>query len=262
MELTPCIGIGDLLILKMVCLSDGLEIKQINLSTKLLNIYRQYPERFYQFLQSFIKCLFPTTIVAKTDNNFIAFPLNKYKIKTPYIYDHLSFVEPKVQPKRTIKKPYIVFHTKVRLERYPDRFAKNDLPKLEVFLKTFHPKKTIVLMGERVIEECYEQRVLGIISLYNVLKKLEASASVIDLTKEVLYSGNPDYNDFLHDLEVIHHADLNITFGIGGPLNICQAVSQKNLAFVGFVSDYRWIIGQYHGIHYDIESFLHALELN
>ena len=256
MELTPCIGIGDLLILKMVCLSDGLVIKKINLSTKLLNTYRQYPDRFYQFLQNFIKCLFPDTIVTKTDNNFIVFQLNKYKIKTPYIYDQLQHQRSLVEPKRTIEQPYIVFHTKVRLERYPDRFAKQDLPKLEDAIKTFHTKKTIVLMGERVIESCYEQRVLGITSLYNVLKKL--GGSVIDLTKEVLYSGNPDYDDFLRDLEVIHHADLNITFGIGGPLNICQAMSQRNLAFVGVVSDYRWIIDQYKGIHYDIESFLKA----
>lgn len=257
MEITPAIGIGDFLILKMICVSNDFEIKKINLSTKLLNGYRQYPDRFYQFLLKFIKMLFPKTIIDKTDNNFSQFPHAKYTIKSPYIYDHLC-LDP-IVPSIPHQQPYIAFHNKVRFERTTEHFMMHELPLLEAFLKTFHTNKTIVLMGERVVEECYEQRVLGIISLYPLLMRLKERCHVVDLTKEVLYSGNPDYDDFVRDLDVIHRADLNVTFGIGGPLNICQSVSQRNLAFVGFVSDFRWIIDRYNGVHHDMPRFLQAL---
>ena len=252
MELTPCLGIGDFLILKMICLSEKLTIKKINFTRKIINNYRQYPERFQQFITKFVHCLFPEVEIAIVDSNLDAFPVAKYSIRTPYIYDqiHLTKVSPPIYNK------YIVFHTKVRMECQMAQFVKNDLPLITKFLKTYHTDKTILIMGERVIEDCCEKRDLGIISLYDEYKVLSKNNTVIDLTKDVLFSGNPDYDDFEHDLNLIHHADLNIIVGIGGPLNICFAMSQHNLAYIGVVNSCKWVKITYPDTYQDMTQFL------
>lgn len=258
MELTPCLGIGDFLILKMICLSEKLELKKCNISLRLIRIYRQYPDRFQEFITYFIKQLFPKTEIKLTEGGHTEFPFAKYSIKTPYIYDHIQSLH--------ISKPYIVgttgyivFHTKVRMECQMDQFNKRDLPLLHEFLKTFKTTRKILIMGERVIEHCLEQKNLGITSLYEEYKMLSNNNTVIDLTKEVLFSGNPDYDDFINELNIIHHADLNIIIGIGGPLNICYAMCPRNLAYIGVVRTCLWVKDNYPETYQDMTQFLERL---
>lgn len=88
-------------------------------------------------------------------------------------------------------------------------------------------------MGEKNMEDCIETRFLGIISLYKEMMELSANNHVIDRTKEFLISGNPDFEDFIKEVSLISKAELNVTFGNGGPLSMCQAFSRNNLCYVG-----------------------------
>ena len=58
MNITPPLGIGDLLLLKMKELSNDLTINQINVSYQLLTGYRKYPENYLPLIKNFIKLLF------------------------------------------------------------------------------------------------------------------------------------------------------------------------------------------------------------
>ena len=88
---------------------------------------------------------------------------------------------------------------------------------------------------------------------------LSKQNNVVDLTKEFLYSGNPDYDDFEYQLNLINHASLNVTFGIGGPLVICQAYSTNNLSYVGQLNGYRWIYDNFKNVYRDFGLFFTTL---
>jgi hypothetical protein len=89
-------------------------------------------------------------------------------------------------------------------------------------------------LGERNIGKNLETKTHKTISLYNNLLLLNKNNVVVDLTNDVLTCGNPDFNNFLLDIEIINKALCNISFGIGGSFNICKAFSEKNVSFIPF----------------------------
>lgn len=231
MELTPCLGIGDCLMMKMC----QLDLNKINISTQLIRVYRSDQVRFTQFITQLLHMLFPKATLHVVDSPYLHYDKEKLcpLVITPYIMDGLS---PRLRP--TISRnlpPFIIFHTKLRMSSRAQSvtFIKNALPKLRQFLKTFRTNKMIMIMGERTMEDCLETRELGMISLYKDLKELCAHNRTIDRTKEVLISGNPNFGDFVNEICLINKADLNVTFGVGGPLTMCQAFSKNNLCYVG-----------------------------
>jgi hypothetical protein len=161
-----------------------------------------------------------------------------------------------------LQPPFIIFHTKLRLESHSkaDSFIQNELPKLRNFFQNFHTTKTIVIMGERTMEDCIETRFLGIISLYKEMMEMCSHNHVIDRTKEVLISGNPDFNDFVNEVCMINKADLNITFGNGGPLSICQAFSKNNLCYVGNIEILIWQKNNYKNLFETIDDLIINIE--
>jgi hypothetical protein len=90
MELTPCLGLGDILLLKIVCVSNNLDIKTIHLSKQLIDNYRKYPERFTQFITRFIRCLFPNIKVDVVDVPFQRFD---FRIRKGKPYPHFQDVD-------------------------------------------------------------------------------------------------------------------------------------------------------------------------
>ena len=66
---------------------------------------------------------------------------------------------------------------------------------------------------------------------------------------------------FLKDIELINKADMNICFGIGGPLNLCQAFSKHNICYVSNFS--HTIINSYIDInnncYREIETFIDTI---
>ena len=231
MEISPPLGIGDILILKMREVSNKLDIKTIIIFENLINSCRKYPSKYLTFILYLIKMIFPFTEITISNEkkyyeklNF----LNEHLISNTYIYDKINIKEIKIDYSN-----YIIFHTKFRLDKnLINNFINNDMKKLNVFLNNFKTDKTIILLGERRIEECYEQQVLNIISLYNNFLLLKNNNNVIDLTENELYSGNSEHDTFLRDVELINKSDCNILFGIGGPLNICLSFSKNNICYV------------------------------
>ena len=105
-------------------------------------------------------------------------------------------------------------------------------------------------MGERNIGQNLETKRHKTISLYNNLLLLNKNNDVIDLTNDVLTCGNPDFNKFLLEIEIINKSLCNITFGIGGPFNICKAFSKNNVSFIPFyhLSPYKKILDEFNAL--------------
>ena len=122
----------------------------------------------------------------------------------------------------------------MRYDDLMDKFTDEILPGLNIFLEKFKTSKKIIILGERNIGQNLETKIHKTISLYNNLLVLNKNNIVVDLTNEVLTAGNPDFDNFLLDIEIINKALCNITFGIGGSFNICKAFSEKNVSFIPF----------------------------
>ena len=110
------------------------------------------------------------------------------------------------------------------------------LPDLNAFLDNFNTTKTILILGEKFIGDNYETRFHKTISLYDNLLRLKNNNNVIDLTFDVLTDGNENFDSFLHDIKLINKATCNVTFGIGGPCNLCKAFSERNVSFMPFLN--------------------------
>jgi hypothetical protein len=58
MEITPALGIGDLLIWKMYSLYENKDIHTLNVSLKIINTYRTHPKEYLDFIIYLINKLF------------------------------------------------------------------------------------------------------------------------------------------------------------------------------------------------------------
>lgn len=227
MNITPHLGIGDLLLIKMKALSNHLTIQHINVNVNLLREYCGNYDVKFNFTIHLIKLLFHSTISAT--NGPCDFHFDKYPLTKTYIYNDLV-----IPFKPNEYGDYIVFHTKCRHDGLIDRFLNEILPDLILFLTNFKTTKTILLMGEKYIGDNVETRTHKTQSLYTSLLLLSDKNTVIDLTIPVLTDGNMDFNSFLNEIEIINKAKCNVTFGIGGPFNLCKAFSENNLSFIPF----------------------------
>jgi len=234
MNITPALGIGDLLIWKYFQINKNFEINSINLDLDLIYEYKSTnPEKNIEFLKYFIFSLFskfPTLIHNKIQN--IDYCKDYGLIKNIYLYPYYNFA---TKEKDMIKEKYIIIHTKLRMDNYIDEFITKEYNKLDKFCNEFITDYTIVLMGERELEQNKEVKIHKIISCYESLIKLSKNNKVIDLTKEFLSSG-AEPNDFENDLHIINKAKCNITFGYGGPFIISQSFSKNTLSFIGNIS--------------------------
>jgi hypothetical protein len=233
MNITPCLGIGDLLILKMTQLSNNLVINNININNNLIISHCENYDQKIKTIIKMIELLFPNISYCINDSplNFLSF-INTYKIKQTYIYDDIN-ISNLINIKNEYSD-YIIFHTKLRHDTLMTRFREEIMDRLKYFLSNFASSKKILLLGERTIGQNFETILHGTTHLYDILLLLKNNNCVIDLTHDVLTCGNPDFNVFLSDIQLIHNASCNITFGIGGPLSICKAFSKNNISFIPF----------------------------
>ena len=231
MNITPHLGIGDLLIIKMKQISNNLNIDCININKGLISRFCENYEVKINFIINLIKLLFPNTKIYINNNpiNFLIF--NNYSLNKTYIYDYINNIMINV---KNIYSDYIVFNSKMRYDGLMDKFTNEILEGLNIFLQNFKTSKQIIILGERNIGKNLETKTHKTISLYNNLLLLNKNNVVVDLTNDVLTCGNPDFNNFLLDIEIINKALCNISFGIGGSFNICKAFSEKNVSFIPF----------------------------
>lgn len=218
-------------------------MNHFNINENIILNYCENYELKIKFITQFIEFLFPITNY-NINNNTIDFYniTNKYKIKNNYIYDYIDksrFIN--LKNKYT---NYIVFHTKLRHDGLIDKFNREISSDLHLFLRNFKTSKTILILGERNIGQNLETKLHKTFSLYKDLLLLKENNNIIDLTNDLLTCGNSDFDKFLLEIEIINKSICNITFGIGGPFNICKAFSKNNISFIPFyeLSPYRTII--------------------
>jgi hypothetical protein len=244
MNITPPLGIGDLLIIKMIQVSNKLDINIININEGLIRKYCENFEVKICFIQNLIKLLFPNTKVYINNEpiNFYA-TISSYKFTNIYLYNYINNSMINFENKYS---DCVVFHTKMRYDGLTDKFNSEILNNLNNFLENFKTSKKIIILGEKNIGENLETIEHKTISLYNNLLLLNKNNDVIDLTNDVLTCGNPNFNNFLLDIEIINKSLCNITFGLGGPFNMCKAFSENNISFIPFkhLSPYQNILNE------------------
>ena len=241
MNITPHLGIGDLLIVKMKQISNNLNIDCINIHKNLILTFCENYETKINFTINLIKLLFPNTKIYINNNSIDFHIFNNYSLNKTYIYDCINVNLMNVKNEYS---DYIIFHTKMRHDDLMDKFTNEVLPGLNIFLENFKTSKQIIILGERNIGQNLETKAHKTISLYKNLLLLNKNNHIIDLTNDTLTCGNPDFNKFLLEIEIINKSLCNITFGIGGPFNICKAFSEKNISFIPFyyLSPYKNIL--------------------
>lgn len=245
MELTPHLGIGDLLAVKMKEISNNLVIRQINIDVNLIKIYNLHHDDKLNFVLNFIRILFPncqtcliedpsSQISSNLSHDFGKF-MENHDFNQLYIYNHIQQeIHNKIGKIDEKYNDCIIFHTKCRHDGLIDQFVNQSLPSLNAFFANFKTTKTILILGERVIGQNYETLLHKTISVYDNLLTLKNNNDVIDLTHHELTDGNTNFNHFLNDIELINKAACNVTFGIGGPHCMCIAFSERNVSFVPF----------------------------
>jgi hypothetical protein len=247
MIITPHLGIGDLLIIKMKQISNNLDIEYININKDLIIKYCENYEIKINFIINLIKLLFHDTkfYINNKPNDYHIF--DNYFLKKTYLYDCINVNIINVKNEYS---DYIIFHTKMRHDDLIDKFTNEILPGLNIFFENFKTSKKIIILGERNIGQNLETKIHKTISLYNNLLLLNKNNDVIDLTNDILTCGNPDFNKFLLEIEIINKSSCNITFGIGGPFNICKAFSKNNVSFIPFyhLSPYKKILDEFNAI--------------
>ncbi len=256
----PYLGIGDLLMVKMREVSNNLKIKKIIIC---LYIIKKYCTNYRVKLNSVLnlcQLLYPEAEIELSENCNIDC-LERYSINKTYIYNEV-FLNNTIMNNRNIEyNNYILIHTKVRMDGHIDKFMGVDLIKLNNFFKNFRTNKKIILVGERNIEENIETISHKVKCIYQNLLVLGEKNELIDLTKDVLCSGNEDFNNFLYDIKLMNNADCNIIFGIGGPFCLSYAFSQNNISYIsGFSGE---IIEEYirinSSIYRDIDLFIEKI---
>ena len=247
MIITPHLGIGDLLIVKMKQISNNLDIDYININKGLILQYCENYEIKINFIINLIKLLFHDTKFDINNNPTDFHLMDKYKLTNTYLYDSINFNMINVKNEYS---DYIIFHTKMRHDGLMDKFTNEILPGLNTFFTNFKTSKKIIILGERNIGQNYETKFHKTISLYKNLLLLNKHNQVIDLTNDILTCGNPDFNKFLLEIEIINKSSCNITFGIGGPFNICKAFSKNNVSFIPFyhLSPFKTILDEFNAI--------------
>jgi len=227
-RISPPLGLGDLLTLKILEeeKDNDITIDTICINCQILKAVKIHPEIYTEFIIWFCKILFPYTKIVVTEGTIIERLINSNLIvKTTKLLSYFDTLPCKFE------KPYLVFHTKFRQSlKDINFFIENYLDKLNYFLENYECKYTIVIVGEREIEQNKESICHNIQSLYSSLLLLTKKNFVIDLTYKELYSGN-DKKLFLNDLSIMRHAKNNIVFGIGGNFCLCKFLCENMICY-------------------------------
>ena len=91
MNITPHLGIGDMILVKMKEVSNNLNITHININNQLIRTYSENYDAKLKSIAQFIHLLFPTATISANDNpcDFIVF-VNNYRINQLYLYNHIN----------------------------------------------------------------------------------------------------------------------------------------------------------------------------
>lgn len=212
------IGIGDILITKMIFDTYGM-YEKFKIYKTFISQYREGSSEYLEFIKKLSETLFGSDWYEITENYEQVFNNSHYKLKH---FDLSGYFELKNQ----FTEPYVVFHTKIRLDSERRTFLQQE-KEFKQFLQNLNTHVKIVLLGERNLSVNLETIEHNHTTIYEHLLVLKNNNNVLDLTEETL-NNSPDWNIFVRDLCIINNAKLNIGIGFGGNMVICSAFSDKN----------------------------------
>lgn len=118
-------------------------------------------------------------------------------------------------PKVDISGEYLIFHTKLRMDRSINYSVIRRA--VALFCSHFKTDYKIIILGERNFPSTYEGDYHNIQTLYTELLLLKNNNDVLDLSVEEIYN-NLDYTEYKRDIFLIKNAKCNICIGYGGQL--------------------------------------------
>jgi hypothetical protein len=163
----------------------------------------------------FIITDYNAALLSKTNTNFNFRQIKKFNLILNNDFYKNTF---HIKITNFIKSPYIIFHTKLRLNHTYD--YNKIKKKLDVFFSGLKIHNfNIILLGERHFKPTEESKIQGITTIYPELLKLNNynSKKILDLTKDEIYN-KLSYNDYKKDICLIKNAKWNICIGQGGQL--------------------------------------------
>lgn len=201
-------GTGDILIFR-----SHFPNKTIIINIKQVLDYKPYPQNLenIKFIIDFLNILFGRlkfTLFYSKKINITLIQCNIFQIpnfRSLFVNDNLL-----------IDKPYIIFHTKLRLRLQDKHIVDIIKTRLRNFFTNFKSKYKIVLLGEKCLENNKATVAIPhMTTIYDECLCLYNNNSVIDLTHKVLYN-TPSINNFTKDVNIIANAMCNIGCGHGG----------------------------------------------
>ena len=181
--ITPHLGIGDLIIVKMIQLTNNMNISHININNPLIRVYSSDYNTKITFVNHLIRWLFPYATVSINDiePDFFNFIVTYTYQRVP-LYNHVN-----IPNKLTDEySNALVFHTKFRYDRLIDQCQQTIIPKLIELFKKYKTNRKIIIMGERNIGINDETRICKPVSLYNDMLALRDNNDVTDMTQNIL----------------------------------------------------------------------------
>jgi hypothetical protein len=152
--------------------------------------------------------------INKIDTNFHYNLIKNFNLSIDDSFYKNNTMDERVQ--NFIKDPFIIFHTKLRLNN------NYDYNKIKKHLNTFFSglkinNFNIILLGEQKFKQTGEGH--NITTIYPELLKLYNynSNKILDLTSEYIYN-ELNYDKYKNDVFLIHKAVYNICYGQGGQL--------------------------------------------
>ncbi len=185
----------------------------------------------------------------KTNINDLIKSIDNYNINNIATFESLNY----------INTPYIIFHTKLRLDA--DATENIDLVKEYVteVLTGFVSKYKIVILGERdfTCKDIYVNKCIT--TIYEELMILSEKNDILDLTDDSIHN-NLDYERLKYAIGIIQGAECNFTFGWGGSFCLSLIFGKKCITYIDQI-DYSNILDIDHlnrnntYLHRDINKF-------
>jgi len=235
-------GIGDILMLKMVCTTLKITPEIIIFPKLLMKEYSLNYENRVLFVTFFINLIFDDCKIIFSEDPIFFSPINYFtkfmnnnfrKINKYYMCENIIDKIIKKGKKNVLFSEYVVIHMKIRMDYGYEKFKTNAYEQILSFLNSKIVGKNIVLLGEKTITLNLESKIHKFVSLYHDLVSCKSNNNVTDLTTDTINDHiNLNFDNFIDDINIIHNAKLNIIIGIGGPLTISAAFSNNFISYV------------------------------
>ena len=230
-----CVGIGDILLYKLVYETYGLR-DPLTINRDLVRQCRNDSDAYWNFLKDLIAKLFPDTEIKYIDTP-------TYQLY--HIWPHYPF-----KPGTDICKyfnldsiydfEYVVIHTKIRLDAGVECTRTDSIKKAfaaalsGVSSGTLSGRKKIVIMGDKSIPDIPEKAAVNIQSMYPELLVLKERYPnlIIDRTVDDLCC-SPSIDNFETDLRILANASMVIGIGGGGYCAMTVLFAKKYKFYVG-----------------------------